>query len=91
MRTLRERMDGMLFERTAISKQPDALIHRELTQMQQQPSGASPALFLKDPYLLDFLDLKDNFTETTKGKWSFTLNGLPNTSNRKANNLPQWR
>jgi len=63
VRTLRERMDGMLFERTAISKQPDALIRQELTQLQQQPSDASPALFLKDPYLLDFLDLKDNFSE----------------------------
>jgi predicted nuclease of restriction endonuclease-like (RecB) superfamily len=63
VRTLRERMDGMLFERTAISKQPDALIERELSQLQQQPGDASPALFLKDPYLLDFLDLKDNFTE----------------------------
>jgi hypothetical protein len=38
VRTLRERMDGMVFERTAISKQPDALIHQELTQLQQQPS-----------------------------------------------------
>jgi hypothetical protein len=36
VRTLRERMDGMLFERTAISKQPDLLIRRELTQLQQQ-------------------------------------------------------
>jgi predicted nuclease of restriction endonuclease-like (RecB) superfamily len=63
VRTLRERMDGMLFERTAISKQPDALIQRELTQLQQQPADASPALFLKDPYLLNFLDLNDNFTE----------------------------
>jgi len=63
VRTLRERMDGMLFERTAISRQPDELIRQELTQLQQQPSDASPALFLKDPYLLDFLDLKDNFTE----------------------------
>jgi predicted nuclease of restriction endonuclease-like (RecB) superfamily len=63
VRTLRERMDGMLFERTAISKQPEALIQQELAQLQQQPENASPALFLKDPYLLDFLDLKDNFTE----------------------------
>ncbi|MBP1468281.1 DUF1016 family protein [Candidatus Chloroploca sp. M-50] len=61
VRTLRERMDGMLFERTAISKLPDALIRQELTQL--QPADTSPALFLKDPYLLDFLDLKDNFSE----------------------------
>lgn len=63
VRVLRERMDSMLFERTAIAKQPDELIQRELMQLQQQPGESSPALFLKDPYLLDFLDLKDNFSE----------------------------
>jgi predicted nuclease of restriction endonuclease-like (RecB) superfamily len=63
VRTLRERMDSLLFERSAISKQPDALIQKELMQLQQQAHPASPVLFLKDPYLLDFLDLKDNFTE----------------------------
>jgi len=62
VRVLRERMDGMLFERTAISKQPDELIRHELAQLQGQHQP-SPQLFLKDPYLLDFLDLKDNFTE----------------------------
>jgi predicted nuclease of restriction endonuclease-like (RecB) superfamily len=58
VRTLRERMDSMLYERTAIAKQPDIVIENSLTAPQQ-----SPHLFLKDPYLLDFLDLKDNFTE----------------------------
>lgn len=58
VRALRERIDNMLFERTAISKQPDALIQRDLASSQQ-----TPRLFLKDPYLLDFLDLKDNFSE----------------------------
>ncbi len=53
----------MLFERTAISRQPDALIRKELKQLQQKSAEASLALFLKDPYLLDFLDLKDNFSE----------------------------
>jgi predicted nuclease of restriction endonuclease-like (RecB) superfamily len=62
VRTLRERMDGMLFERTAIAKQPDQVIRQELTQL-QKTNEASPALFLKDPYLLDFLDLQDGFTE----------------------------
>ena len=57
VRTLRERIDSMLYERTALSKQPDAVIAQELAA----PSG--PQIFLKDPYLLDFLDLKDNFTE----------------------------
>ena len=63
VRCLRERMDSMLYERTAISKKPEALIRQELTNLQQMPSQTSPALFLKDPYLLDFLDLKDNFSE----------------------------
>ena len=62
VRTLRERMDGMLFERTAIAKQPEQVIRQELAQL-QQAGEASPALFLKDPYLLDFLDLRDGFTE----------------------------
>lgn len=63
VRTLRGRIDSMLFERAALSKQPDALIRQELTNLQKQSAETSPALFLKDPYLLDFLDLKDNFSE----------------------------
>ncbi|MBS4050551.1 MAG: DUF1016 family protein [Methylomonas sp.] len=57
VRTLRERMDSMLYERTALSKQADIIIAQELA------APTSPQLFLKDPYLLDFLDLKDGFTE----------------------------
>lgn len=66
VRTLRERIDGLLFERTAIAKQPEAAIRQELALLREAPgqgAPASPALFLKDPYLLDFLDLKDGFTE----------------------------
>jgi predicted nuclease of restriction endonuclease-like (RecB) superfamily len=66
VRTLRERIDGLLFERTAIARQPEAAIRHELALLcdgQGQGAGASPALFLKAPYLLDFLDLKDGFTE----------------------------
>lgn len=54
VRTLRERMDSLLFERTAIAKQPEAAIRQELAQLgQDSGAGASPALFLKDPYLLN--------------------------------------
>lgn len=62
VRTLRERMDSLLFERTALSRQPEQVIRQELAQL-GHGANASPALFLKDPYLLDFLDLKDGFTE----------------------------
>ena len=62
VRVLRERVDSMLYERTAISRQADAVIAQELALLTHQEQ-ASPQLYLKDPYLLDFLDLKDNFSE----------------------------
>src|ERR1700677_4420780 len=36
VRTLRERIDSMLYERTALSKQPDALIRQELAILRRQ-------------------------------------------------------
>ena len=62
VRTLRERIDSMLYERTALSKKPDELIRQELATLRQQ-SEVAPALVLKDPYLLDFLGLTDRFLE----------------------------
>ncbi|MCY7406300.1 MAG: PDDEXK nuclease domain-containing protein, partial [Alkalinema sp. CAN_BIN05] len=62
VRGLRDRMNGMLFERTAIAKQPEEVIRWELEQLvQREPT--SPQLFIKDPYFLDFLDLKGDFSE----------------------------
>lgn len=62
VRTLRERMDSMLFERTALAKQPEALIRQELAQLSAQ-STPSPQLFIKDPYILDFLQIGDTPSE----------------------------
>jgi predicted nuclease of restriction endonuclease-like (RecB) superfamily len=62
VRTLRERIDSMLYERTALSKQPDALIRQDLAVLRSQ-SDVTPALVLKDPYVLDFLGLTDRFLE----------------------------
>jgi predicted nuclease of restriction endonuclease-like (RecB) superfamily len=62
VRTLRERIDSMLYERTALSKQPDELIRHELGILRSQ-SDVTPALVLKDPYVLDFLGLSDRFLE----------------------------
>jgi DUF1016 N-terminal domain len=53
VRTLRERIDSMLYERTALSKQPDALIRQELAILRGK-GDVTPALVLKDPYVLDF-------------------------------------
>ena len=61
-RTLQARMDSQLFERTALSKQPDSLLAQELATL-RQTGELSPALVLKDPYVLDFLGLKDRYLE----------------------------
>jgi len=62
VRTLQQRIDSMLYERTALSKQPDALIREELASLRSQGEVA-PSLLLKDPYVLDFLGLTDRFLE----------------------------
>lgn len=62
VRTLHERVESMLYERTALSKQPDALIKQELAIMRNR-GEVTPALLLKDPYVLDFLGLSDRFLE----------------------------
>jgi predicted nuclease of restriction endonuclease-like (RecB) superfamily len=63
VRTLRERIDSMLYERTALSKQPEGLIREELSALRSK-GAVSPALVLKDPYVLDFLGLSDRFLES---------------------------
>ena len=62
VRTLRERVDSMLFERTALSRQPAELIATELDTLRQTGQLTS-ALVLKDPYVLDFLGLQDRYLE----------------------------
>ena len=62
MRTLRERVDSMLYERTALSKQPDELVKQELAVLRSR-GDVSPSMLLKDPYILDFLGLADRFLE----------------------------
>lgn len=62
VRTLRERRKSMLFERTAISKKPEETIRNELQTLQTE-SKMSPDLFYKDPYILDFLGLKNSYSE----------------------------
>jgi predicted nuclease of restriction endonuclease-like (RecB) superfamily len=61
-RTLRERIDSMLYERTALSKQPEETIKAELEQL-AETGDVSPNLVLKDPYILDFLQLNDRYLE----------------------------
>ncbi len=61
-RTLAERIDAQLFERTAISKKPELTISRELSELRVK-GQLSQNLILKDPYILDFLELNDSYLE----------------------------
>jgi predicted nuclease of restriction endonuclease-like (RecB) superfamily len=61
-RTLEKKIGGMLFERTALSRKPDQLIRQELAALRDE-DRVSPDLVFRDPYLLDFLGLKDVYGE----------------------------
>jgi len=63
-RTLNEKIDSMLFERTAISKKPDELIKHELNELREE-NKLSPDLVFRDPYFLNFLGLEDRYSEKT--------------------------
>jgi len=62
VRTLLERIDSMLFERTAISKKPEQTIVNELKTLETE-NKISPDLAFRDPYFLDFLGLHDSYSE----------------------------
>ncbi len=62
VRTLRKKIDSMLFERTAISKKPEELIKTELKQLREEDK-LTPDLVFRDPIFLDFLNLKDTYLE----------------------------
>jgi predicted nuclease of restriction endonuclease-like (RecB) superfamily len=62
VRTLRAKVQGMLFERTALSRKPAKLIKEEL-QVLREKGRVTPDLVFRDPYLLDFLGLADTYAE----------------------------
>lgn len=62
VRTLRSRIGGMLFERTAIAKQSEEVIRRELEALRAEDQ-LTPDLVFRDPYVLDFLRLHGAYSE----------------------------
>ena len=62
VRTLRQKIDGMLYERTAISRKPDELIRQEIAGLRDD-GILTPDLVFRDPYFLGFAGLKDTFSE----------------------------
>jgi len=61
-RALSERMDSMLYERTALSKLPAATIKNQLKELRESDK-MTPELVFRDPYVLDFLELSDTYSE----------------------------
>jgi len=62
VRTFRERIKSMLYERTAISKKPDETIKHDLELLKNEQK-MSPDLVFRDPYFLSFLGLSDTYSE----------------------------
>lgn len=62
VRTLRQKIQGMLFERTAISRRPEALAIRELEALRDQDAMSADLVF-RDEYVLDFLGLTGSYDE----------------------------
>lgn len=61
-RTLRAKIDGMLFERTAISGKPKELIRTELASLRNERK-MTPDMVFKSPYFLEFAGLKGTYSE----------------------------
>ena len=62
VRTLQQKIQGMLFERTAISRKPEALAAMELEALRDEDRLSTDLVF-RDQYFLHFLGLKDAYSE----------------------------
>ena len=52
----------MLYERTALSKKPEKLVRAELAAL-RETGEVTPSWVFQDPYMLDFLELADTYSE----------------------------
>jgi len=61
-RVLEERINSMLYERTAISKKPEKTVKHDL-ELLKNKQKLTPDLVFRDPYFLNFLGLSDKYSE----------------------------
>ena len=61
VRTLRQKIGGMLFQRTALSRNTKAVISSEIANLRD--GHMTPDTVFRDPYFLDFLGLKGAYSE----------------------------
>ena len=62
VRTLRDKIRGKLFERSALSTNPEETIRQELATLRHE-DRMTPDLVFRNPYLLAFLGLTDPYSE----------------------------
>ena len=62
MRQLKAQIDSMMYERTAISKQPEEIARLEIAKLQEKDQ-LTPRMLFKDPYFLDFVGLDSSYSE----------------------------
>ena len=62
VRTMRGKIDGMLYERTVLSGRSEEVIAAEIASL-RETDQLTPDLVFRDPYLLDFLGLHDGYGE----------------------------
>lgn len=62
VRQLNDRIDSMLYERTAISKKPEQTIAHDIELLRNEKQ-LTPEMVLRDPLILDFLGLSDTYSE----------------------------
>lgn len=62
VKILRQKIDSLLYERTAISKKPGQLAKKEIKALREEDK-LTPDLVFRDPYFLDFLGLKNTYSE----------------------------
>lgn len=59
---LRKEIDGMLYERTALSSKPEEVVKQELANVRDN-KVVSPDVVFKSPYFLEFTGLKGLYSE----------------------------
>ena len=61
VRIPRQKINGMLFERTALSKNSEEVVRQELATLRE--GKMTPDMVFRDPYLLNFLGLSGAYSE----------------------------
>jgi len=62
VRTLRNKIQSMLYERTALSKKPESVVRAEVETLRKEDK-LTPDLVFRDPYVLEFLNLDACYLE----------------------------